>query len=390
MLRAESNSCPSIAGKVTLPPMDYQGHVLSGRATTLPGPSYTSAEVFAREQERIFARRWLCIGRAEGIGEPGDFLVAPIGAESLIAVRGRDGRARAFYNVCRHRGTRICTEDHGRFAGGITCPYHAWTYGLDGALTSAPHMAEVAWFDRADYPLHPVALAEWEGFLFVHLDRQPAAALDESLRPLLARFAPWRLSELSTARRIDYDVRANWKLLFQNFSECYHCPPVHPALARLSHYRSGANDLREGGVLGGYMTINEGTGSMTVSGRLCGAPPPDLSPEDLRRVYYYSVFPSLFLTVQPDFVMATRISPVAVDSTRVTAEWLFAPEVAARPGFDPSDGVELWDITNRQDWRMCELAQQGVSSRAYRPGLYSADESLLAAFDREYLKSLGE
>ena len=372
--------------------MEFQGHVLSERATTLPGRYYTSAEVFAREQERIFGRRWICIGRAADVPAPGDFVVARVSGESLIVVRGKDGRARAFYNVCRHRGTRICTEERGRVAGGLTCPYHGWTYGLDGALLGAPLMGEVAWFDKTDYPLHPAALEEWEGFLFVHLEPRTTSmpGVGETLQSLAGRFTPWRLPELVSARRIVYDVRTNWKLIFQNFSECYHCPPVHPALAKISHYRSGANDLREGGLLGGYMLINDGTESLTMSGRRCAAPITDMPAEQLRRVYYYSLFPSLFLTIQPDFVMATRIEPLAVDRTKIIAEFLFAPEAAARPGFDPSDGVELWDLTNRQDWRMCELALEGISSRVYRPGLYSADESLLAAFDQEYLASLGE
>jgi len=372
--------------------MEFQGHVLSERATTLPGRYYTSAEVFAREQERIFGRRWICIGRAADAPAPGDFVVARVAGESLIVVRGKDGRSRAFYNVCRHRGTRICTEERGRVAGGLTCPYHGWTYGLDGALLGAPLMGEVGWFDKADYPLHPAALEEWEGFLFARLEPQAPSmpALRDALRPLEGRFAPWRLPELVPARRIVYDVRTNWKLIFQNFSECYHFPPVHPALAKISHYRSGANDLREGGLLGGYMLINDGTESLTTSGRRCAAPITDMPAEQLRRVYYYSIFPSLFLTIQPDFVMATRIEPLAADRTQITAEFLFAPEAAARPGFDPSDGVELWDLTNRQDWRMCELALEGISSRVYQPGIYSADESLLAAFDQEYLASLGE
>lgn len=374
--------------------MEFQGHVLSERATTLPGRYYTSAEVFAREQERIFGRRWICIGRASDVPAPGDYVVARVAGESLIVVRGKDAdrRARAFYNVCRHRGTRICTEERGRVAGGLTCPYHGWTYGLDGALLGAPLMGEVAWFDKADYPLHPAALEEWEGFLFARLEPQATSmpALGDALRPLEGRFAPWRLPELVSARRIVYDVRTNWKLIFQNFSECYHCPPVHPALAKISHYRSGANDLREGGLLGGYMLINDGTESLTTSGRRCAAPITDMPAEQLRRVYYYSIFPSLFLTIQPDFVMATRVEPRGADRTQITAEFLFAPEAAARPGFDPSDGVELWDLTNRQDWRMCELALEGISSRVYQPGIYSADESLLAAFDQEYLKAIGE
>jgi Rieske 2Fe-2S family protein len=367
--------------------MEYQGHALAERASTLPGRYYTSSEVFSDEAQRIFSRRWICAGRADALPQPGDFALREIAGESLILVRGRDARLRAFYNVCRHRGTRLCEAASGRFAGAIQCPYHAWTYRLDGALIGAPHMADVPWFDKGEHPLREVSSSEWEGFLFVSLAEHPEP-LEEALRPLLGRFAPWRLSELRSARRIEYEVRANWKLVFQNFSECYHCPPVHPALAKLSHYRSGANNLRDGGILGGYMLINEKGGSLTMSGRLCGAPLADLPEDERQRVYYYSVFPSLFLTIQPDFAMATRLVPTAVDRTTVVCEWLFASESIAEPGFDPSDGVEIWDVTNRQDWHMCELAQQGVASRAYAPGPYSREESLLAAFDREYLRSL--
>lgn len=368
---------------------EFEGHVLTAPVTTLPGEYYTSPDVFAREARSIFSERWLCAGRADALPKPGDYALFDAAGESLVLVRGREGRLRAFFNVCRHRGTRLCESPSGHFAGGIQCPYHAWTYGLDGALLGAPHMADVPWFDKAAYPLVPASAAEWEGFVFVHLAEHPQP-LEDALRPLLGRFAPWRLSALVSAHRIVYDVRANWKLIFQNFSECYHCPPVHPALAKLSHYRSGANNLREGGILGGYMLIDSKGGSLTMSGRLCGTPLADLPPgdEERQRVYYYSVFPSLFLTVQPDFVMVTRLSPREVGRTEVVCDWLFAPEAAHAPGFAPMDGVEIWDVTNGQDWRMCELAQQGVSSRAYRPGPYSADESLLAAFDREYLASL--
>ena len=368
--------------------MDFRGHALSNKATTLPGEYYTSDAIFASEEERIFARRWLCAGRADTIASPGDYRLVNVGRESLIVARGKDGQARAFFNVCRHRGTRLCSEPAGHFAGGIQCPYHAWTYGLDGTLLAAPHMADVPWFEKSEHPLVAARLSEWEGFLFVNLSRE-APPLEDSLSPLLGRFAPWRLPTLKTARTIEYDVAANWKLIFQNFSECYHCPPVHPALSKLSHYRSGANNLRDGAILGGYMTITANGGSVTTSGRMCGAALGEIDGEELQRIYYYSIFPSAFLTIQPDFVMATRLSPVSTARTRIVCDFLFAPESLDSPDFDPEDGIGIWDVTNRQDWHMCELAQLGISSRAYAPGLYSREESLLAAFDREYLASLG-
>jgi len=367
--------------------MEFAGHVLAEKAQTLPRAYYVSPEIFAAERERIFAGRWICLGRADELPQPGDYALADVAGESLIVVRQPGGALAAFFNVCRHRGTRLCEQAAGRFTRAIVCPYHAWSYGLDGALIGAPNMSDVPWFDRKSYPLHAAASGLWEGFLFVNLSERPEP-LEEALRPLEDRVAPWRLASLWTARRVEYAVRANWKLVFQNFSECYHCPPVHPALARLSDSRSGANDRREGPILGGYMRINREGGSLTGSGNLCGAPLGPLSAEDRGRAYYYPVFPGLFLTLQPDFVMSTRVSPLAPDRTRVVCEWHFAPETRTAGGLDPSDGVALWDETNRQDWRVCELAQQGVSSRAYTPGIYSTQESLLAAFDREYLRSL--
>ena len=369
--------------------MEFQGHVLAEAVTTLPRELYVSDEIFEAERERVFRTRWLAVGRTAEIPATGDSLTGNPAGESVLFVRGEDREIRAFYNFCRHRGTRLCDDSRGRFPRGITCPYHAWTYTLDGSLRSAPNMSDTPGFDRKDYPLLRAASGAWEGFLFTRLASK-GASLEQALSPLLGRFAAWRLSELEPVRRVEYEVRANWKLLFQNFSECDHCPPVHPALARLSHWKSGANDLREGPILGGYMRIDREGGSLTSSGRSCGAPLGDLAREDRGRVYYYSIFPSLFLTVQPDFAMATRIDPVAPDATRVTSEWLFAPRTLESAGYDPEDGISLWDATNREDWHVCELAQRGVASRAYVPGPYATRESLLAAFDREYLSSLGD
>jgi len=367
----------------------YRGHALPGQVRTLPQAYYTSEEVYREEADRIFARRWVCVGRAEQVAEPGDYFLAEVAGESLIVVRDKQEGPRAFFNVCRHRGTRLCEETSGRLNGTIQCPYHGWTYGLDGRLRGAPHMSETDGFDPADFPLHAAALGAWDGFLFAKLE-PPPPALEAALAPVAGKFAAWRLAELRAFRRIEYDVRANWKLLFQNFSECYHCPRIHPELTRLSHYRSGANDLTEGPILGGYMTLDPPGDSLTLSGEAaCPQPVGPLSDDDRRRVYYYSIFPNLFLTLLPDYAMWHTLWPVAPDRTRVVCEWLFAPGAARPPAAGPEDAVAFWDRTNRQDWRVCELAQQGVSSRAYTPGPYAVQESLLAAFDRELLAALG-
>ena len=354
-------------------------------ARTLPGRYYTAPDVFASEGERIFRRSWLCAGREDEIAGRGEYFLVSAAGEELIVVRGEDDAPRAFYNVCRHRGTRLCEAQVGQLSRSIQCPYHAWTYALDGRLIGAPDMDQVEGFDRKDYPLHQAALVSWGGFLFVNLDDDPVP-FEVAFAPLLDRFARFNLAALRAWRRVEYDVGANWKLLFQNYSECLHCPVIHPRLSQLTPFRTGQNDLVEGPFLGGYMVLAEKGGSMTMSGRSCALPVGALPEEDLERVYYYSIFPNLLLSLHPDYVMAHRLWPVAPDRTRVVCEWLFHPDAFLATDFDPEDAVAFWDATNREDWHICERGQAGISSRKYGPGPYSARESLPAAWDREYLR----
>ncbi len=358
-------------------------------ARTLAGKYYSDEAIFETEWERIFTQSWLCIGRSQQIDAPGSYFLQQVGAENLIVLRDRAGQARAFYNVCRHRGTQICAETPGQLARSIQCPYHAWTYGLDGRLLGAPNMQEVAGFDKADYPLLSAAVAEWEGFIFVNLSASPQR-FEAAYAPLLGKFSRWQLPKLHVAHRLEYDVAANWKLIFQNYSECYHCPTLHPSLNALTPYQDASNDLEEGPFLGGPMKLAQGNGSMTVNGRFCAAPLGNLSGDDLQLVYYYTLFPTMFLSLHPDYVLSHRLEPLAVDQTRVICEWLFAPQAVAQANFDPMPAVDFWHMTNRQDWQVCELTQRGVTSRAYVPGPYAELESMIAAFDREYLSSLME
>ncbi|HET6617846.1 MAG TPA: aromatic ring-hydroxylating dioxygenase subunit alpha [Gemmatimonadota bacterium] len=354
-------------------------------ARTLPGRYYTAPEIFAAEGERIFRRSWSCAWREDELACRGEYFLVSTAGEELIVVRGDDDAPRAFYNVCRHRGTRLCEAERGQLSRSIQCPYHAWTYALDGRLIGAPDMDQVEGFDRKDYPLHQAALASWGGFLFVNLEDDPEP-FDVAFAPLLERFARFNLASLRAWRRVEYDVRANWKLLFQNYSECLHCPVIHPRLSQLTPFRTGQNDLVEGPYLGGYMVLAEKGGSMTMSGRSCALPVGALPEEELERVYYYSIFPNLLLSLHPDYVMAHRLWPLAPDRTRVVCEWLFHPDAFLAADFDPEDAVAFWDTTNREDWHICERGQAGISSRKYGPGPYSARESLPAAWDREYLR----
>jgi len=357
-------------------------------ARTLPGRYYTSEDVLAEERELVFRREWICVGRSNALAASGDYLLADIAGESIIVVRDKAGELHAFYNLCRHRGTRICEAARGRFAGSIQCPYHAWTYGLDGRLIGAPHMQEAEEFQKSEYPLHAAALAEWDGFIFVNLAPQPAP-FEQRLAPLSGRFDRFGLTGLVTVRRIEYDVRANWKLVMQNYSECLHCPTIHPELSLKLPYTSGANDLTEGPVLGGYMDIKAPNESATMSGRRCALPLGALGPDDERRAYYYTIYPTMMLSLHPDYAVFYTVWPRSAAETRVVCEWMVHPRAPEEPGFDIADAEEFWDRTNRQDWHICEQSQRGVSSRMYAPGPYSPRESMPAAWDRYYLTRLG-
>jgi Rieske 2Fe-2S family protein len=357
-------------------------------AMTMPAEFYTAPAIFAEEVERIGLRQWHCVGRTERVAQPGDYFLRTVAGESLIILRDRTGSARAYFNVCRHRGTRLCEEEAGQFSETIQCPYHAWTWTTDGRLIGAPHMQEVEGFDKRDYPLHQAAVAEWEGFLFVNLSPDPVP-FDTVFAPVRERFRRFGLAALRVGRRIGYEVRSNWKLVFQNYSECLHCPIIHPELACKLPYQSGANDLVEGQFLGGYMEITEGNESVTLSGRRVGPYLAELSAEDRRRAYYYTLMPNLLLSIHPDYVNYYTVWPLEVDRTVVESEWLFHPDALGDPGFDPEDAVAMWDLTNRQDWHITERSMAGIRSRRYRPGPYSARESVPAAWDRAYLALMG-
>ena len=351
-------------------------------ASTLPAVYYTDAAFFGREMEALFAAMWICAGRVEQVEAPGQFIVREVMGESIIITSNAAGTVNAFYNVCRHRGTRLCEEPEGRFGGSIQCPYHAWTYDLDGTLIGAPHMEDVAHFSRADHPLHRVRADVWDGHIFINLSRGTPPPLGDQLAGLPAKFASWRMQELRLGHRIVYDVRANWKLIVQNYNECLHCPNLHPALNKLSHYLSGENDPLQPAYMGGRMDLRPGVNTLTMTGTCSRETLPGLSPEDARRVYYYAIFPNMLLSLHPDYMMVHTLWPQAPDRTINICEWHFHPSAIARNGFDPNDAVEFWDLTNRQDWHVCELSQAGISSRAYTPGPYSNREDLLYAFDR--------
>jgi len=357
---------------------------MSAPQMTLPARYYTDPEVFREEMERFFCGMWVCAGRSEQIANSGDYFLCAIAGESIIVARDGGGALRAFYNVCRHRGTRMCREASGTFAARIQCPYHGWTYGLDGKLLGAPHMEEGE-FRREDYPLHTVRAEVWDGHIFLNLSPQ-AKPLAEQLDGLPEKFAPWKMQDLRMFKRVEYEVKANWKLIVLNYNECLHCPILHPLLSCITDYMSGDNDPPQPSYIGGAMEFRDGAQTMSMNGQRRREYLPGLNGEQCKQVLYYAVYPNLFLSLHPDYVMVHRLWPREFDRTQVITEWYFHPAEMAKPGFTAEDVVEFWDTTNKEDWGISELSQQGISSRAYVPGPYSPREGLPKAFDRMILE----
>jgi Rieske 2Fe-2S family protein len=348
---------------------------------SLPARYYTDPANHDSELERFFLGMWIHGGRSEQIPSRGDYMLRDVAGESVIVTRAENGTIRAFYNVCRHRGTRLCAAAQGNFGGVIRCPYHAWAFNLSGQLVAAPQMDDLADFRMEDYPLATVAVGLWDGHIFLNLSQSPRP-LTAQLGNLPDKFRTWGMEQLRTGKQIVYDVASNWKLIIQNYSECLHCPGVHPALQRLSHYLSGQNETASPGYLGGRMDLREGVRTLSTDGHLTSACLPGLSDEDHRRVYYYAVLPNLLLSLHPDYMMTHTLWPRATDRTDIVCQWHFHPDAMASPGFRLDAAVSFWDLTNRQDWHVCEQMQLGLKSRAYRPGPYSRREDLVHAVDR--------
>ena len=355
---------------------------MSAQAKTLPAKYYTDPVIFRQELENFFRAMWFCAGRSEQIASAGEYFLCDAAGESVIVTRDTSGAIRAFYNVCRHRGTRMCREESGAFDGRIQCPYHGWTYALDGKLLGAPHMDGD--FRREDYPLKFVHVETWDGHVFLNLASE-AEPLPAQLGDLPKKFAAWRMGELRLHNRIVYDVNANWKLIIANYNECLHCPVLHPLLCQVSDAMSGANDAPQPGYIGGSMEFRNGAQTMSMDGVRRREYLPGLNEEQRKRVFYYAIYPNLLLSLHPDYMMVHRLWLQVVDRTKIVCEWYFDPTEMAKRDFVADDVIEFWDTTNREDWEISELAQQGISSRAYEPGPYSTREGLLAAFDKKIL-----
>jgi Rieske 2Fe-2S family protein len=345
---------------------------------TLPGIAYTSPELFAWEMRQFFDASWVCLGRSDSLLRPGSRRAERAGQDSILLSRDESGRLRGFHNICRHRGHELLAVGASAEGALIECPYHGWTYRADGSLKSAPRLGYRPGFSVAEHGLVPVRIDEWQGWLFANLsgDASPLADQTGNLTGLMAAWAPEDMVEVS---RMDYLVEANWKLVHENYQECYHCTEIHPELCRVSPPSSGAGLESTGLWVGGWMDLAEDAETMSLTGR-GGAPVlPGLDTEERHRVYYFALFPNLLISTHPDYVLSHRLDPLSPTRTRIECRTLF-PRAVVEQRLDVSYASEFWDVTNRQDWAAIESIQRSAASPAFRPGPISEMEEAVYQF----------
>jgi Rieske 2Fe-2S family protein len=341
----------------------------------LPREMYVDEEHWQVEREAVLFGEWHCLGRLDDLGltEPRRALAADVAGESVLVTSDSEGRLHAAYNVCRHRGSQLLApEQPACEASALRCPYHSWTYDLDGQLLRAPH-TDVD--EAAAFALCPVGVEVWQGFVFVHLTPEGSSPLADQTEHAETNLVRYRMGDLVTGRTLRYDVRANYKVLMENYNECYHCGPVHPELSRLvPAFAGGAQGLDwDGGI-----PHRDGAWTFTMTGTSARAPLPGLDADERTRHKGDLVYPNLMLSASAEHVAAFVLRPRAVDRTEVVCSLLFAREAVTSADFDPSDAADLWDLVNRQDWAVCESVQRGMSSRSWTHGWFAPmeDDSL--------------
>lgn len=337
---------------------------------TLPASAYTDPDWFAREERAIWRRNWVHVGRLNDL-PAGTMRRIPVGGQNLILCRDREGLVTAFHNTCRHRGAELCPATEKPLGKLITCPYHNWAYDLSGRLVSTAFATPTEDFRKGDHGLFPVHVRDWNGFLFVCLDdTQPELRPDLGLKAL----DNWPMDRLGTGHRLVKELDCNWKIFWENYNECLHCPGIHPELCDMVPvYRQGVMAANEAP---GWApdapkapVLKEGATTWTMTGAPCGPEFAGLTAEERANSFtFVTIYPTMFVVAHVDYVRSVTVTPLGPERTRLTAEWLFSEETLAQLGFDAGKVAEFATLVLDQDGAACEMNQRGLRSEKYQSG----------------------
>jgi Rieske 2Fe-2S family protein len=372
------------------PQAGYNG--LTEHTEGLPADAYFDARHFARELQRIWYRNWIYVGRSSDVAAaPRAFGTFEVGDQKLLLVRDDEGVLQGFHNTCRHRGAALCRESSGSLrTAAIICPYHAWVYNLQGDLlrTSSKHHA--GGFDPADFPLYKISVKEWNGFVFVALTDSPAA-FEQVFDLPLNRLDAWPLQDLVVGHVLLKNIRCNWKIFWENYNECLHCPAVHPQLSQLVPiYGRGLLEERDDPNWGEHAAdpdpkfkggLRSGASTWSLDGRLTGPPFPGLSDEDRKLGHIYLTgLPSVFIVGHVDYVRVVRLRPLGPEETELRVEYLFSAQTLADPQFNMRNAVDFTNIVMTEDAQVCELNQQGLHAAPHVRGVVMPEEYIIRQF----------
>jgi Rieske 2Fe-2S family protein len=370
----------------TMPAPGYLG--LIENTPGLPASAYFDPERFQMEVSRIWYRNWIYVCRSSELQRPRSFRTFEIGDQRLLLVRDDAGVVQAFHNTCRHRGAALCLETRGELRSpGIVCPYHAWSYNLQGELLRTSSKRNPDGFDVRDHSLYPVHVTDWQGFIFISLAANPPEFSSQFDTPM-NRLDAWHLADCVTGHVSHKSMQCNWKIFWENYNECLHCPGVHPKLSQLVPiFGRGLLEERDDPQWPAHQTeddprfkggLRRGAASWSMDGRASALEFPDLSPEDrkLGHVYMTSL-PSMFIVGHVDYVRVVSLLPLGAETTDMRIEYLFRPETLKDPDFDLKNLVDFTDIVMSEDAAICEVNQRGLHALPHHRGVVMPEEYVI-------------
>jgi Rieske 2Fe-2S family protein len=372
------------APKAAATDAEWQG--LRQAEVGLASESYYTPEAYEHDLARIWNRQWVYLCRAESIPAALDYRTFSVGQQPVLLVRDEGGELRAFNNTCRHRGSVLCLDAAGHLpAKSITCPYHGWTYSLQGRLLRLPSHGRPASISVGDYPLYSLPTRIWNGFVFVRPTPGDPPPFDAAFMPGTATLAHWPVESLRVGHTFTTRLRCNWKIFWENFNECLHCPNVHRGLSTLvpiyrraimeerddprwRDYAGSQDPAYRGGLKAGAVT-------WSVDGTACGPQFPELTDDERRLGYHFvTMLPSFYVVAHVDYVRSVRMTPIGPEETELEAQWLFPPALLADPGFDHRNTTDFARQVMAEDAAVCEINQRGLRAKAHASGVLMAEE----------------